>query len=136
MPSKRPGTSDHELPELLANVRALRAEMRGLRLAVEGRTYRDQLIAELAAAVGLGPTWSCAQEIALILGGVRVGPAPELAAALRASRSCPRSPRQILRILQSVREEEFADTTAVLCQWPPRAEDHAHTADEGIDDER
>ena len=110
------------------------ADIRGLRLAVEGRSYRDRLIVELAGAVGLGPTWAAAQAVSMILAGAQPAPAgaEHLAGVLR---GCQLSARQVLRILQAAAAQAAADRSTALCQWPIGRHDRAiATDDEGSND--
>lgn len=109
-------------------LRELLAEVRELRLAVEGKAYRDRLIVQLAAAVGLGPTWAGAQAVALILAGNEAPAGAEgIAGLLQAHRL---SARQVLRILQAAAAEAAADRSAALCQWPIGRHDPAIANDD------
>lgn len=116
------------LRALLAQQQATQAELRALRLAVEGARYRHRLISDLGRAVALGPTWAGAQQMALILAGVEAAPAgaEPLVDVLRADRACPRSARQLLRILQVAAERAATDSAGRLCQWPANADDPGH----------
>lgn len=107
--------------DVLAMQRLLLAEMRELRLAVDGQDYRRRLICELGAAVGLGATCIGALNVALILQGVQEPPpaVESIVALLRGDPKCPRSDRQVLRILQAEAQRIAADNSAALCQWPP-----------------
>jgi hypothetical protein len=108
---------------------AVLRELRAIRLAVEGRAYRDRLICELAAAMPLGVTWAGAQAVSLILSGARPAPlGAEAVAAMLAG--CRLSARQVLRVLQASAASARADKSAALCQWPPPRDDRATDPDD------
>lgn len=97
----------------------LARDVQGLRLAVEGNRFRDELIVGLGASLKLGPTWAAAQHLALVLQGVADPPdgCADLVALLRTHRA-PSSPRQVLRILQEAAKAQAADKLDAFCQWP------------------
>jgi hypothetical protein len=127
---------------------AVLLELRAIRAAVEApaaawampataRGRRHLAIRSLADALALGPTWACAQAIAAILAGARAAPrgCRDLVAELRADQSCPRSVRQMLRIIAPP-VADTADTGDRWRQWPPlRYGGGIATDDEGSTDE-
>jgi hypothetical protein len=121
--------------ELLAGQRAQHAEVLALRLAVEGRRYRYELLVRLSAAIGLGPTWTGAQFLALVLAGAEEAPSglEPIAAALRADASCPRSQRQLHRIIKAASKAAAADRNREVCQWPPLGSNASTPPDDRIE---
>jgi hypothetical protein len=110
--------------------RQVLSELRQHRLQAEGKRYRDELIHALGTALALGPTWQCAQQLALILAGAAEAPArvQAQAALLRTLPGGELSARHLLRILQRQAQEAAADKISALCQWPPRT-DHGASSD-------
>lgn len=79
---------------------------------------RHALLRELAESTGVREAWAAAGEVALLLAGEHapVPTAAALCARLRADPDCPRSLRQVYRVLR-------ADTAAAVCvSTPPHAQ--------------
>ncbi len=103
----------------MTDIELVLREIRELRLAVEGKAYRDRLLVQLADLTGLGPTWACAQRVSLIVQGASAAPdgGGAIAKLLSADRKCPLSARQIFRVLKDEIERGVTDKSAALCQW-------------------
>ncbi len=110
---------------LLAELRAIRRALEAQNVATVAPTAkvragrRRALIRQLADGLGLGLTWMAAQQIAMILKGAKDAPhgASTAVTALRQDKDCPRSDRQIYRIITEEKSTDTTDGLAVLCQW-------------------
>ncbi len=113
-------------------------ELRAIRLHVEGKAYRDQLLAGLGAALGLGPTYAAAERLALVLAGAADPPegCADLVSLLRTASgraAAPVSARQLFRVLQSAAEAAAADKLSAFCQWRGFAQDEVSSPSDETD---
>ena len=117
-----------------ATLAALVREVQAIRLHQVGQEYRDELIAGLGAAIGLGPTETAAKQIALVLAGAADPPAgtEDLVALLRTSsrKAPPSSSKQIKRVLQAAAEAKAADKLAPLCLFRFQVDDDSTSTTE------
>lgn len=106
------------LADLVSAFRELAGEVRAMRLAVEGRRYRDELLVQLSAAIGLGTTWAGVQQLAQVLRGTIEPPAgtEQLVELLRRQGSCPGSDEQLWRILKAAAAAAATDRNREFCQ--------------------
>ena len=131
--SDREALADVVREVVRAELAGIAAEVTSIRLRMEGKTYRDSLLRELAGALGLGgATWASTNAIALILAGVRQPPA-HAAATAAALAGTKLSARQILRILQAGEAARAADRSRALCQWWPPCDDGGTSNDKDIE---
>jgi len=116
--------------DVQAKLAGIAADLAAMRLRVEGKKRRNELLCQLAGALGLGrTTFASAAAVSLILAGVRSTP-PGAEATVAALAETRLSDRQILRILQDGAAAEAADKSSAFCHsWPPREDVGTSTQD-------
>jgi hypothetical protein len=132
-------TSDRERPaplgDLVSAFHELAGEVRAMRLAVEGRRYRTELLVRLSTAIGLGTTWAGAQQLAQVLLGASDPPAgsEQLVELLQRHGRCPRSDKQLWLILKAAAAAAVTDRNREVCQWPPLGSNASTPPDDRIE---